>query len=111
MKSLIQAGALAAALVVVLATPAVSFAQSDQPVTRAEVKSDLRQLEAAGYKPEATNATYPADIEAAEARVAANNAVAQADTTGYGSTANGTSQTGTTAPMASPASQAPMNGQ
>ncbi|MFP3568488.1 DUF4148 domain-containing protein [Paraburkholderia sp. SIMBA_030] len=91
MKSLIKAVALA----VVIAAPVASFAQSNQPVTRAEVKAELRQLEQAGYNPAAsTDATYPADIQAAEARVAAKNATAQADTTGYGPSANGASQAG-----------------
>lgn len=99
MKSLIKA----VALVVVLAAPVAAFAQSDQqPLTRAQVKAQLKQLEDAGYNPAvATDATYPADIQAAEARVAAQNA------TGYGSPAGGTSQTGTNAPM----QQAPMNSQ
>lgn len=98
MKSLIKAAALA----VVVVAPIVSFAQSEQPLTRAQVQDQLKQLEAAGYKPAvATDAVYPADIQAAEARVAAQNASAQADTTGYGTTANGSSQTGGTG--ASPA--------
>lgn len=99
MKSLIKA----VALVVVLAAPVAAFAQSDQqPLTRAQVKAQLKQLEDAGYNPAvATDATYPADIQAAEARVAAQNA------TGYGSPAGGTSQTGTNAPV----QQAPMNSQ
>ncbi|PQV46450.1 DUF4148 domain-containing protein [Paraburkholderia sp. BL21I4N1] len=99
MNSLIKA----VALVAVLAAPVAAFAQSDQqPLTRAEVKAQLKQLEDAGYNPAvATDATYPADIQAAEARVAAQNA------TGYGSPAGGTSQTGANAPM----QQAPMNSQ
>jgi hypothetical protein len=85
MKSLIKAVALA----VVLAAPVVSFAQADQPLTRAEVKAQLVQLEKAGYKPAvATDATYPADIQAAEARVAAQNA------TSYGPAVSGSSQSG-----------------
>ncbi|MFM0738845.1 DUF4148 domain-containing protein [Paraburkholderia xenovorans] len=98
MKSVIQALALA----VVLAAPVASFAQSEQPLTRAEVKDQLRQLEAVGYNPAvATDSTYPADIQAAEARVAArNSATAQNDSTGYGSSANGSSQTGANAPAA-----------
>jgi hypothetical protein len=100
MKSLIKA----VALVVVLAAPVVSFAQSEQPLTRAEVKAQLKQLEAVGYNPGVSNdATYPADIQAAEARVAAQNASAQADTTGYGTSATGTSQAGSNAPAATPA--------
>jgi hypothetical protein len=91
MKSLIKAVALA----VVVVAPVVSFAQSEQPLTRAEVKAQLKQLEDAGYKAAvATDAVYPADIQAAEARVAAKNATAQADTTGYGTTPAGSSQTG-----------------
>lgn len=99
MKSLIKA----VALVVVLAAPVASFAQSEQPVTRAEVKAQLKQLEQAGYNPAtADDANYPADIQAAEARVAAENSKAQADTTGYGPTATGSSQTGGTAAGANP---------
>lgn len=99
MKSLIKA----VALVVVLAAPVASFAQSEQPLTRAEVKAQLVQIEKAGYNPAvATDSTYPADIQAAEARVAAQNA-----TTGYGPSVNGSSQTGTPAAAA----PAPMGGQ
>jgi hypothetical protein len=95
MKSLIKT----VALVVVLAAPVASFAQSAQPLTRAEVKAQLKQIEQAGYNPAvAENANYPADIQAAEARIATQNAIAQSDTTGYGSAATGSSQTGTPAP-------------
>ncbi len=88
MKSLVKA----IALVVVLAAPVVSFAQSEQPVTRAEVKAQLTQLEKAGYNPgKSSDATYPADIQAAEARVAAQNA------TSYGPAVNGSSQSGRSA--------------
>jgi hypothetical protein len=91
MKSLVKAVALG----VVLAAPVASFAQTEQPLTRAEVKAQLKQIEQAGYNPaKSTDATYPADIQAAEARVAAQNATAQADTTGYGTTATGSTQTG-----------------
>lgn len=94
MKSLVKT----VALVVVLAAPVVSFAQSEQPLTRAEVKAQLKQIEQAGYNPAvAVDATYPADIQAAEARIAAQNAMAQSDTTGYGSTAMGSSQAGAAA--------------
>ncbi|WP_027801813.1 DUF4148 domain-containing protein [Paraburkholderia dilworthii] len=95
MKSLIKA----VALVVVLAAPLASFAQSEQPLTRAEVKAQLKQVQQAGYNPAAAvDANYPADIQAAEARIAAQNAIAQSDTTGYGSTALGSSQAGAAAP-------------
>ncbi|MBN3804487.1 DUF4148 domain-containing protein [Paraburkholderia sp. Ac-20336] len=96
MKSLIQAAVFAA----VIAAPLAAFAQSEQPVTRAEVKAQLQQLEQVGYNPaESTDASYPADIQAAEARVATQNAMAQGDTTGYGTPATGTSQSGGQHPM------------
>jgi hypothetical protein len=97
-RTLIQA-ALVAAMV---AAPALAFAQADAsgnaPVTRAEVKSQLIQLEQAGYNPATSDdASYPHDIQAAEARVAQQQGVAQApaaDTTGYGPATNGSMQSG-----------------
>ena len=90
MKSLIQAVALAA----VIATPVAAFAQSEQPVTRAEVKAQVLQLEQNGYNPAASvDGQYPADIQAAEARIAAQHANGQ-DTSGYGSPTGGSSQSG-----------------
>jgi cytochrome c556 len=73
MKSLIQAVAVALALVV----PVASFAQSNGPLTRAQVRAELVQLEQAGYKPgRGEDPYYPDDILAAEAKVhAQNNAV------------------------------------
>jgi hypothetical protein len=69
--------------------------QSNQPLTRAQVRADLVQVEQAGYNPaNGRDPYYPQDIQAAEARIAAKNATAQADTTGYGSGTNGTSQVG-----------------
>jgi hypothetical protein len=58
----------------VLAAPALSFAQgTNGPVTRAEVRADLVQLEKAGYEPARIDPDYPADIQAAEARVHAQS--------------------------------------
>jgi hypothetical protein len=48
--------------------------QSNQPVTRAEVRADLVQLEAAGYRPSTHDGDYPQALMKAEARVAAANA-------------------------------------
>lgn len=61
---------LVAALV---AVPAVSFAQSSHALTRADVRAELVQLQKAGYDPASDNTQYPKNIEAAEARVAAQN--------------------------------------
>jgi Domain of unknown function (DUF4148) len=90
MKSLISAVVVAAALV----APVASFAQSNQPLTRADVRAQLVQLEKAGYNPaSADNATYPADLQAAEARVAAENG----STSGVGGVVSGSSESGAAA--------------
>ncbi|SMG58142.1 DUF4148 domain-containing protein [Paraburkholderia susongensis] len=94
MKTLISAVAIAAALV----APVASFAQSSQPVTRAQVRAELVQLEKAGYNPVGDYMNYPANIQAAQARVDAQNgttiAANTANTSGYGAPAAGTSQAG-----------------
>lgn len=79
----------ALALSLAAAMPIMAFAQdANDSSTRAQVEGQLIQLEHAGYKP--SRAQYPADIQAAEARVAANS------DSGYGGTATGTSQSGNT---------------
>jgi hypothetical protein len=98
MNSLIKAVAVAA----VMAAPALSFAQSGSAVTRAEVKQDLRQVEAAGYDPSRSDQTsYPRDIQAAEGRVQRQegaapgyNSADNADTNSYGGARAGTSASG-----------------
>ncbi|MDR5857242.1 DUF4148 domain-containing protein [Caballeronia sp. LZ062] len=71
--------------------PSFVFAQSQGgPLTRAQVTAELVQLERAGYSPASgENATYPADIQAAEAKVAAQNAQEA-----YGGTQSGRSAAG-----------------
>ncbi len=87
MKSLIQAIAVAAVLVV----PVASFAQSNAPITRAQVRAELAQLQQAGYRVgDGDNAHYPDAVQAAVARVAAQNGAAS----GYGGVASGSSQEG-----------------
>ncbi|AJZ63983.1 DUF4148 domain-containing protein [Paraburkholderia fungorum] len=90
MKSLISAVVVAAALV----APVASFAQSNQPLTRAEVRAQLVQLEKAGYNPIGDHVDYPANLQAAQARVDAQNGTAQAVNSGYGAPMAGTSQAG-----------------
>lgn len=90
MKSLVQAVVIAAAL----AAPVASFAQSSQPVTRAQVRAELVQVEKAGYHPGHADPYYPADIQAAQARVASENGTAQAVESGYGGVVGGASQSG-----------------
>jgi len=81
------------ALIVALAAPFASFAQSSSPVTRAEVREQLIQLEKAGYIPGATDAyAYPQNARAAEEIVAAKNKAPHS--TCDGSAANVESQPG-----------------
>ena len=92
MKSIIYTVFAAA----VVAAPVVSFAQSDEPVTRAQVRTELEQLERAGYNPTANDdSTYPADIQAAEARIGAQKAQAS----GLGGAVSGSSATGAPIPV------------
>ncbi len=74
-----------------LAIPAVSsFAQqSNQSLTRADVKGQLVQLEKDGYQPQADRTTYPEKTQAAEAKVAA-----QDGQNSYGGVADGSYASG-----------------
>jgi hypothetical protein len=77
-KFLISALVLSSAL----AAPAFAFAQGSGPVTRAQVKVELVQLEKAGYSPGGEDVNYPQDIQAAEQKVWAQQDIAGAS---YGS--------------------------
>ena len=91
MISLIRKAALALACIF----PVVSFAQTSQPATRAQVRSELSAIERAGYSPTtASDYDYPSKLQAAEARVEAQTSIAKTDNSGYGTSAAGTSQTG-----------------
>jgi opacity protein-like surface antigen len=93
MKSFIQAVVVAAAL----AAPVAAFAQSNQPVTRAQVRAELVQLEQIGWRPgQGDRTTYPAQIQAAEAKVAAENG----STSGVGGVVSGSSESGARAASA-----------
>ena len=84
-KSLIPAVVIVSAL----AAPTFAFAQSTDnngPLTRAEVKAQLVQLEKAGYNPAGDQIDYPANIQAAQARVDAENGRAA---TSYGPSTSG----------------------
>ncbi|KGC10158.1 hypothetical protein DM48_6828 [Burkholderia gladioli] len=52
--------------------PTLSFAQSTGALTRAQVRAELIQLERAGYNPAGgEDASYPEQLETAEAKIAA----------------------------------------
>lgn len=92
MNKLVSAVVIAAAV----AIPAISFAQSAQPVTRAQVRAELVQLEKAGYTPSADDVNYPQELQAAQQRVDQEK-LAQGDASGYGSPAAGTTAAGSAA--------------
>ena len=103
MKALIQTLIIACAL----AAPALANAQSttqstNGPVTRAEVRSDLVRIEQAGYNPGRKDPYYPADIQTAEAKVAAEPSSPATAAVG-GVAMSGTSQSGS--PDMQPASR------
>lgn len=84
-------------LVSSLAIPTLSYAQqaTNAPLTRAEVKAQLIQLENVGYNPAVRDDNYPENIEAAEARVQAQQLAAQSTASDVGSSTAGSSQAGT----------------
>ncbi|MCR4469560.1 DUF4148 domain-containing protein [Burkholderia sp. SCN-KJ] len=68
MNNLIRAVLLSCAL----SAPIFAFAQTtDHAVTRADVRADLVRVEKAGYRPVGSDPYYPDDIQAAEAKIAA----------------------------------------
>jgi hypothetical protein len=93
MKALVKAVLIACAL----GAPTFVFAQAaNAPVTRAEVQADLVRVEQAGYHPAAKDPYYPADIQAAEAKIATQRQTPEAAS--VGGVATGVSQAG--APLA-----------
>ncbi|WP_327354719.1 DUF4148 domain-containing protein [Caballeronia telluris] len=82
---------LCAVLATAMLAPLASFAQTTGgPVTRAQVRADLVQLEAAGYRPSTHDADYPNALQVAEAKVAAMHAPSVA----YGGAQDGAASNG-----------------
>jgi type II secretory pathway pseudopilin PulG len=97
MKSLIKGVVIVASL----AASATVFAQSNTRITREQVRAELVQLEQAGYRVgDGDQAHYPAAIQAAEARVAAQQNIG---TSAYGGSAAGSSESGSAHPAISKA--------
>ena len=93
MKSITKAVIVAA----VISAPVVSFGQSSPQVTRADVRAELAGLEKAGYTPQ-DSIHYPENLQAAEAKVGAQRAMAQAaEVKSYGGQAGASSQSGSAA--------------
>ena len=90
---MIKAFVPALVIATALAAPTFAFAQDNGPVTRAQVRAELVQLEKAGYNPSTDRVDYPQNIQAAQARVNAEKGESA-----YGPSAAGTSQSGVAAP-------------
>ncbi len=83
-----------------LASPVVGFSQSTAPLTRDEVRADLVRVEQAGYSVgDGDAATYPAQIQAAEAKVSREES-----NNGIGGTPGGTSAAGSHLKLPNPSS-------
>lgn len=80
----------------ILLTPVASWAQLTAPLTRAQVRAQLVQIEKAGYSPtqHAKDNNYPTDIQAAEARVAAQESAGRTATSGMGGGTGSITQSG-----------------
>jgi hypothetical protein len=87
------------AIIAVCAAPLAAFAQSDQGLTRAQVKADLQRVEQAGYNPSERDTFYPNDIQAAEAKIGAQNS--------YGASTDGSSSSGAPTMSTVPVGQTP----
>ncbi|MGU7770033.1 DUF4148 domain-containing protein [Burkholderia sp. MR1-5-21] len=88
MKSLVRAIAVA----LTVSAPLAAHAQSNQPLTRAQVHDEVVALKKAGFQP--SDWFYPESILAAEAKVAQQKNAAQADGSGYGGARGATSESG-----------------
>lgn len=85
---------IAAFLVAVSAAVAAPAFANESALTRAQVRAELVQLEAAGYAPgRANDPHYPVDLEAALSRIHANDP-ASASASAYGSDAAPVAQSG-----------------
>lgn len=79
-----------------LASPALTFAQATSgQLTRAQVRADLIRVEQAGYNPSSgDDPNYPADIQAAEAKIAAQDSARLTHDAAGGVAQGGSSQSG-----------------
>jgi hypothetical protein len=78
-----------------LAASVASIAQQTQPLTRGQVRAELIQLEALGYRPWLANDTeYPLDVQRVMAALAAQKAQSSGNSSGYGPSMTGHSNSG-----------------
>jgi hypothetical protein len=81
---ILAAAALAAA-------PLLSFAQSTEGITRAQVRAELTELQKAGYNPASDQTQYPQNIQAALERIHAGDV---ASSSAYGGMKNDATHAG-----------------
>jgi hypothetical protein len=74
--------------------PLASFAQSNQPLTRDQVKQELVDLHNAGYSALDDRNSWPTHLQAAEARITARKDSKAVDDASYGPASAGTTQIG-----------------
>jgi hypothetical protein len=74
-----------------LSVSALTFAQTNSPHTRAQVRAELVELEQNGYHVgDGDSTTYPQPVQAAEAKIAAHAALNARGGASAGSTDSGT---------------------
>jgi hypothetical protein len=93
MKMIVNIRNLAIGLTVVL--PVLASAQEQgAPVTREQVQAELVALESVGYHPGRPSIHYPADIQAAEAKIHAGEAMGGDAQTAFGGVTSVNSESG-----------------
>ncbi|MGF6770702.1 hypothetical protein P3T18_003181 [Paraburkholderia sp. GAS199] len=78
----------------ILAAPVISFAQSNQPLTRAQVRQELVELHNAGYNSLDDRNSWPTHYQQAQARITAQKDAQAGQAAGYGSTTSGSTESG-----------------
>lgn len=78
-------------LAATFAAPVIAFARSNQGLTNAEVRQELVDLQGVGYVPGSDRTQYPRAIQAAEQRLANQDAASR---TSYGSSSAGRTDSG-----------------
>jgi hypothetical protein len=77
-----------------LVTPILSFAGADDSVSRTQIRAELAEIQRAGYVPTSEQASYPANFQAAIARVSSER-LAMVQATDYDSLTASGSRSGT----------------
>ena len=91
LKSIVTAAVTAITAALLAAAPAISFAQqSGAPLTRAQVRQELADLQSVGFDSRAEDASYPERTQQAMQRLAAR----RAERSAVGAATSGMSEAG-----------------